>query len=136
MSDQQAIDALSQLQDVILTKMWDAARGSEFGDDGIAFGLKFFEPIPREIARGMLRDMKDRGYVQHMKGLWSEDGEPRGAGYGLTQKAIRELRSGEREAYGDQPWEVREAGRYGPPGLADRPFDASKEYGGNGSIPF
>lgn len=136
MTDRQAIDAISQLEDVILTKMWDAARGSEWGDDGIAFGLRFFDPIPREVARGMLRHMKDRGLVQHMKGLWSEDGEPRGSGYALTQKAVNEMRAGERETYGEQPWECREAGKYGPAHLKDQPFDASKEYGGNGSIPF
>lgn len=135
MTDRQAIDAISQLEDVILTKMWDQARGSEFGPDGIAFGLQFFDPIPREVARGMLRHMKDRGLVQHMKGLWSEDGEPRGSGYALTQKAVSDMRAGDRMAYAELPWEEREAGKYAAH-LKDQPFDVTKEYGGNGSIPF
>lgn len=135
MSDRQAIDAISQLEDVMLTKMWWSARGSEFGPDGIAFGLRFFDPIPREVARGMLRHMKDHGLVQHMIGLWNEDGEPRGAGYALTRKAANEMRADDRETYGDLPWEEREAGKYAPH-LREQPFDVTKEYGGNGSIPF
>ncbi|HEY7823726.1 MAG TPA: hypothetical protein VIG24_12870 [Acidimicrobiia bacterium] len=135
MTDRQAIDAVSQLEDVMLTQMWSAARGSEFGPDGIAFNLRFFDPIPREVARGMLRHMKDRGLVHHMLGLWSEDGEPRGSGYALTRKAVADMRTGERETFAEESWETRDAGKYAPH-LKDRPFDTTKEYGGNGSIPF
>lgn len=93
----QSADALSQLEDTMLTRMWEHARGSEFGPDGIAFNLCFFDPIPREVARGVLRSMRDKGMVHHMTGLWSEDGEPRGAGYALTMKTVDEFQQLESE---------------------------------------
>jgi len=69
-----------------------------------AFSLNFFQSILREIARGVLRSLRDRGIVEHVKGLWSADGEPRGAGYALTDKAIRTLREREKgEADADAP---------------------------------
>lgn len=95
--ESQSESALEQLEDTMLTRMWEHARGSEFGPDGIAFNLSFFAPVPREVARGVLRNMRDKGMVRHMTGLWSDDGEPRGAGYALTMKTVNEFQQLESE---------------------------------------
>lgn len=94
----QAMDALAQLEDVMLTKMWESARASEWGDDGCAFGLRFFRPIPTEVARGVLRNMRNEGKVVFWRGLWSEDGEPMGAGYALSRETCLAFRKAEAEA--------------------------------------
>jgi len=136
--ESQAAYGFENLEDAIVSKMWEEARGSEFGPDGIAFNLRFFEPLHKEVARGMLRALAERGVVHHMKGLWNEDGEPRGAGYALTIATCRDMKRLDKikELPVDTPWEQREAGKFGPAHLIDQPFDATKEYGGNGSIPF
>jgi len=97
----QATDCIAQLEDVMLTKMWEAARGSMWGDDGTCFGLKFFDPIPTEVARGMLRTMRNEGKVVFHIGLWSEDGEPRGAGYALSGATCREFAKLDEEGESD-----------------------------------
>lgn len=93
----QAEDALAQLEDVILSTMWDNARSSCFEPDGIAFNLRFFEPLTREVARGVRRNLKDKGQVVHMKGLWSEDVEPMGSGYALTWESVQGFKRMEEE---------------------------------------
>lgn len=132
----QAADALAQLEDVVLTYIWERARGSEFGPDGVAFGLRFFEPIlPREVARGVLRHLRNKGALVFMRGLWTEDGEPAGAGYALTDKTVREFRELEREEQNRLRARNPDAGKYAPH-LIDQPFDAKKDFGGDGSLPF
>jgi hypothetical protein len=46
--------------------------------------------IPRELCRAVIRGMIDKGLAQYLRGLWSEDGMPAGAGYCITDKG-REL---------------------------------------------
>jgi hypothetical protein len=44
--------------------------------------------LTRDIVRGALRDLTDKGLCRYRSGLWSEDGEVAGAGYGLTGNGV------------------------------------------------
>jgi hypothetical protein len=46
------------------------------------------EWITREMARAILRNLTDRGFCEYRQGLFTEDGEAAGAGYGLTRKGL------------------------------------------------
>ena len=51
-------------------------------------------PTPTVIAvaileRAVLRQLRDKGLAVYYAGLWSEDGEPRGAGYAATAAAMK-----------------------------------------------
>ncbi|UXO93803.1 hypothetical protein Pan1_88 [Pseudanabaena phage Pan1] len=134
---------LGMLEDEVLTYIWEHARNSSFGPDGIAFGLRLFENVlPREVARGVLRNLRDKGHLVFMRGLWTEDGEPAGAGYALTASTVARFRSLEpgladleRERLNRVLGRNPDAGKYAPH-LIDQPFDVKKEYGGDGSLPF
>jgi hypothetical protein len=61
----------------------------------VAFSLRAFvvDPwITREIARGVCRSLTERGYAVYRRGLWTDDGEPGGAGYGITHKGVAYLK--------------------------------------------
>ena len=45
--------------------------------------------IGRELVRAILRQLRDKGLAVYYAGLWSEDGEPRGAGYAATAAAMK-----------------------------------------------
>ena len=53
-----------------------------------AFTLRCFvnDWVTKDMARAICRSLTDRGYAFYMKGLWSEDNMPGGAGYGITDK--------------------------------------------------
>ena len=44
-----------------------------------------------DITRAILRDLKAEGLTEYQKGLWSEDGTPMGAGYGITDQGRKWL---------------------------------------------
>lgn len=60
------------------------------------FGFVGFDPICREtgldrkIVRRACRSLARKGLAEFARGLWNEDGEPGGSGYGAT-KAGKEL---------------------------------------------
>ena len=58
-----------------------------------AFHLSAFatEEITKDMARAICRSLTDRGYCFYMRGLWSEEGMPGGAGYGITDKGAEYL---------------------------------------------
>lgn len=85
--DSSTADAVNILEDEMLTLMWDATH-----EPGWGFGLKFFEPMHREVARGVLRAMAAAGKVEFVKGLWTEDGHMAGAGYSITHATSIEMR--------------------------------------------
>ena len=62
----------------------------EFGRSESFFHLRAFvtEDLPREAVRGFLRDLTDKGLCHFRAGLFTEDGEVAGAGYGITNKGI------------------------------------------------
>ncbi len=58
-----------------------------------AFHLRCFvnDWVTKEMARAICRSLTDRGYAFYMRGLWSDEGYPRGAGYGITDKGAEYL---------------------------------------------
>jgi hypothetical protein len=40
--------------------------------------------VRRHLVRRVVREMKRRGVTRFARGCWTEDGEPAGSGYGLT----------------------------------------------------
>ena len=56
--------------------------------DGYAFHFSVFvdEWHTKDFVRGMLRQMTDEGLCYYMRGLFTEEGQVAGAGYGITQK--------------------------------------------------
>ena len=62
----------------------------DFGVCETFFSFRAFEApgLTREIVRGVLRDLTDKGLCRYRAGLWTEDGEVAGAGYGITSKGI------------------------------------------------
>lgn len=59
--------------------------------DGEGFGFFCFRAIGRrarvnrKIVRRSCRSLARKGLAQFSRGLWSEDGEPRGSGYAATK---------------------------------------------------
>lgn len=54
------------------------------------FGIDRFtnDWITRDMARAILRSLTERGYCVYRRGLFNEDGEVAGAGYGLTKEGL------------------------------------------------
>ena len=61
--------------------------------DEFYFYIRFFENdwITHEMARAICRSLTDRGYCVWRRGLFNEDGEVAGSGYGITPKGIAYL---------------------------------------------
>lgn len=61
---------------------------SGWGRGEVAFGLRCFtnDWITKDMARAICRSLTDRGYAFYMRGLWTEEGMPGGAGYGITDR--------------------------------------------------
>lgn len=68
-------------------------RHPSYGRSGYAFYLDCLvnEWITKDMARAICRSLTDRGFCFYMRGLWSEDGMPGGAGYGITDKGAAYL---------------------------------------------
>lgn len=66
-------------------------HNSVFPRDGYAFHLSCFVALPwitKDMARAVCRSLTDRGFAFYMRGLFTEDGDPAGAGYGITDAGI------------------------------------------------
>ena len=65
------------------------------GFDWLAFNLRCFtnDWITRDMASAICKSLRDRGFLTYERGLWSEDGEPAGSGYAITDKGRKYLRS-------------------------------------------
>lgn len=72
----------------IIRKM--AEGDSSFGVFETCWGLSCFtdEWITRDMACALLRDLTDRGFCYFSRGLFNDDGEVAGSGYGLTPKGL------------------------------------------------
>jgi hypothetical protein len=44
--------------------------------------------LERSVVRRACRSLKRKGLARFETGLWTEDGEPRGSGYGLTRAGL------------------------------------------------
>lgn len=45
--------------------------------------------IGAELVRAILRQLRDKGLAVYSAGLWTEDGEPAGAGYAASESAMK-----------------------------------------------
>lgn len=71
----------------VLRKLDEVSRRhTEF--DWMACNFRTFEDmgIPRPIVRGILQELRNRGFVAFERGLWDEDGQPAGSGYRILDK--------------------------------------------------
>lgn len=74
---------LSQNEAKVLAVL--AATGDYFGFDYHSFrSITRYSRLPRRIVRLSCRSLARRGFAEYRRGLWSEDGEPRGSGYAAT----------------------------------------------------
>ena len=80
--------AVQRFLDQHVLQHMEESRDHGWGRSEYAFHLGCFvnEWITRDMARAICRSLTDRGYAFYMRGLWSEDGMPGGAGYGITDK--------------------------------------------------
>ncbi len=51
------------------------------------------EWITKDMARGIVRSLTDRGFCRYESGLFTEDGEVAGSGYGITRQGREHLRT-------------------------------------------
>jgi hypothetical protein len=84
--------SLSVLGVSVLRQIEEVCRDTEF--EWLAINFRAFDDlgIPREILRGILKTMAERGLVAYERGLWTEDGEPAGSGYRILPKGREALR--------------------------------------------
>jgi hypothetical protein len=90
---------LSEIQRALdrrILQYMEECRPSSYDRHGFAFQLNCFvqEPeITKDMARAVCRSLTDRGYAFYMSGLFTEDGEVAGAGYGITDKGAEYLKT-------------------------------------------
>lgn len=68
-------------------QVMEECRNTEYGREEYAFPLRCFvvDPwITRDMARAICRSLTDRGFAFYMRGLFNDDGQPQGSGYGIT----------------------------------------------------
>jgi hypothetical protein len=75
------------------------ATGTEY-DGGASSCFSFnhiaaISGVPRPKVRRAVRSLARRGLAEYAKGLWSEDGQPAGAGYGITVEGRKWLETAE-----------------------------------------
>lgn len=81
-------DPLAALQHVILNALADV---SQPGWCVNLRGLQGRTGLPREVLRGLVANLRDRGLASYHKGLWTDDGEPGGAGYAITNAGLASI---------------------------------------------
>lgn len=81
-------DARRFMDRYVLQAMVDGATG--YGMHEVYFPIRRFtnDWFSSEVVRGLLRDLADRGYCRFRRGLFNEDGEVAGAGYGITERGL------------------------------------------------
>lgn len=90
---------IAGLEEEVL-RLFAPAWCSSFGPTETFYGFRFIQRetgIPAHIVPGLLRHMTDKGLCRFQRGLFSEDGEVAGSGYGLTAKGYQLAR----EMFGD-----------------------------------
>lgn len=67
-----------------------AQAGDEYGDFSfLTFrGLMKRTALARPVVRRAARYLARKGYAKFGKGLWTEDGEPAGSGYAVTEDGV------------------------------------------------
>jgi hypothetical protein len=90
------LPAAQRILDRNVLQYMEECRPGDYPRSGFAYHLNCFvaEPwVTKDMARATCRSLTDRGYAFYMRGLWSEDGEPCGAGYGITDTGAYYLAS-------------------------------------------
>lgn len=67
------------------------SSGWDIGERAVPLVALECEWFPRETTRAVCRDLTDRGMAHFMRGLFTDDGYPAGAGYGITRRGLRYL---------------------------------------------
>lgn len=81
-----------------LDAMLAAEVDSEFGEEAVFpfAAISHYSELPKDEVRRKVRALKRKGLTYFCAGLWTTDGEPGGAGYGLTKegRALAKARGG------------------------------------------
>lgn len=83
----QTLSDARRLLDRHVLQYMEEMRDQSYPREGFAFPLRCFVQDPlvtQDMARAVCRSLTDRGYAFYMNGLCDEDGNFRGAGYGIT----------------------------------------------------
>ncbi|MES2753823.1 MAG: hypothetical protein V4659_04085 [Pseudomonadota bacterium] len=88
MQEQLAMHALAVIERAILSALLQAARPGEVWCLNLR-GLHNQTALPKEVCRGVIRGLIDDQLAECRTGLWTDDGEPAGAGYCITGKGAR-----------------------------------------------
>ena len=82
--------ALQTLEDEILVRMASRGAGPEH-----CFWLKGLvdEDFSYDLVRTLVRGLSARGLAFYARGLFNDDGEVAGSGYGLTEEGLRHVSS-------------------------------------------
>lgn len=81
-------DALAILHLRILIHMAENTPHDFIGEWAFNFRAFTGDGMSRDLVRVLCRDMTDMGLCFYMRGMMSEEGEPMGAGYGITRKGL------------------------------------------------
>lgn len=95
MTDRLSLPQLQAALDLHVLQIMQERSDGWYDPTEVAFSLRSFvaEPwITRDIARGVCRSLTDRGYAVYRRGLWTDDGQVAGAGYGITHKGVAYLK--------------------------------------------
>jgi monoamine oxidase len=66
-------------------KVFDYVAGNTSRETAMPFApIMEATGLPRARVRFICRHLARKGLLQYCRALWTEDGEPRGSGYGLT----------------------------------------------------
>lgn len=84
-------DAKERLEVAVLRELASAKTFGRFDTYSTLSRVTSPRLITRDIAGALLRDLTNRGLARFQSGLWTEDGEPAGSGYGITPKGLRYL---------------------------------------------
>lgn len=93
-----ALVAIQRVHDAILIELARCEIHGWFPECRV--GLRVLQDalgLNREVIRGVIADLRARNFVVYERGLWTEDGQPAGAGYGITYAGFEHIR--QTEAY-------------------------------------
>lgn len=79
-------------------------REWEWMDVGMGYNFKSLEArqkLPRTEFRPLVRDLADEGYLELIRGCFTEDGDPYGSAYCLTEKGRLALEQSDRDGGGE-----------------------------------
>lgn len=84
-------DAVTMPMAVRFMERWclqymDEMTPGGYGTWGFPLNCFISDDFTKDMARAVLRSLTDKGMAMYMRGLFTEDGNPAGSGYGITAK--------------------------------------------------